>query len=349
MIIHQNTTAIGSVTGSCERRFKANGTRRVLRNVALAAAFAVPTGSLLAAGPLPVNLGSTANFAILAGAAITTTGGGLVYGDVGASPIAGSAIAVSQAQVHGTIYEVDASGPAGAVVAPSLLTTAKGDMTIAFNDAANRTPVPSGTFLNPGVGNIGGMNLIPGLYKFTATASITGTPLTLTGGPNDVWIFQIAADLQVASYEQVILAGGAQARNVFWQVGTSANIGTYAVFAGTIIAYQGVVMMTGSSTDGRLMSFNAGVTFDGVVNDLPQPAVPVFTSISVTNAHSVAIVLSTTPYFPVTLQSCTNLAAPNWQTVATNYPSLSPWVYTDTNAMTTNLVKFYQAFITTPD
>ena len=82
--------------------------------------------------------------------------------------------------------------------------------------------MPSGPFLNPGAGNIGGLNLIPGLYKFTGTAMITGSNLTLTGGPDDVWIFQIAADLQVGSSIQVILAGGAQPRNIFWQVTTSA-------------------------------------------------------------------------------------------------------------------------------
>ena len=91
------------------------------------------------------------------------------------APIAGSAIGVTAAQVNGTIYEVDASGPAGAVVAPALLTAAKGDLTTAINDAAGRSPTPSGPFLNPGAGNIGGMNLVPGLYKFTGTALITGS------------------------------------------------------------------------------------------------------------------------------------------------------------------------------
>jgi hypothetical protein len=132
---------------------------------------------------------------------------------------------------------VDASGPAGAVVAPALLTTAKGDMTTAYNDAAGRSPVPTGTFLNPGLvpgsADISGMNLAPGLYKFIGTASLTSADVTLTGGPNNVWIFQIASLLQVGNGVHVILAGGARAGNVFWQVGTSATIGTTAIFAGT--------------------------------------------------------------------------------------------------------------------
>jgi hypothetical protein len=227
--------------------FKVIRTKQILLSFFLAAAFMASHRTLLAAGPAPVNLGSTAHFTILAGAAITTTGGGTINGDVGASPIAGSAIHLTQAQVNGTIYAVDASGPAGAVIAPSLLTTAKGDLTAAYNDAAGRTPTPTGPFLNPGSGNIVGLNLGPGLYKFTGTASITGGAVTFTGGPDDVWIFQCAADLEVGSMAQVVLAGGAQARNIFWQVGTSATIGTFAVFKGTIMASQAITMNTTSA------------------------------------------------------------------------------------------------------
>jgi hypothetical protein len=141
---------------------------------------------IFAAGPPALNLRSTANFVILSGAAITSTGGGIIAGDVGASPIAGSAIGVTCAQVIGTIYAVDASGPACAVIDATRLTTAKGDLTTAYNDAAGRTPVPTGPFLNPNGGNLGGLNLVPGLYKFTSTALITGADVTLTGGPDDV-------------------------------------------------------------------------------------------------------------------------------------------------------------------
>ena len=113
-----------------------NATARILTSLLLA--LAIPQ-MLSAAGPLPVNLGSTANFVILAGAAVTTTGGGIINGDVGASPIAGSAIGVTCAQVNGTIYAVDASGPPCAVIDPTLLTTAKNDLMTAMTDAAGRT------------------------------------------------------------------------------------------------------------------------------------------------------------------------------------------------------------------
>ena len=329
------------------KTLKINGTTQILMGLVLAAAFMAPY-RMLAAGPAPVDLGSCAHFAILAGAAITTTGGGAINGDVGASPIAGSAIGVTAAQVNGTIYKVDASGPAGAVVAPALLTAAKGDLTTAINDAAGRSPTPSGPFLNPGAGNIGGMNLVPGLYKFTGTALITGSDVTLTGGPNDVWIFQIAADLQVGSTIQVILAGGAQARNIFWQVGTSATIGTFAVFKGTIMANQAVVIDTSSTMEGRAMSFSAGVTFNGAGGSLPTAEGPIFTSISRTTTSSATVVLRTSPYFLLTLQASPSLSPPNWNTITTDTPITSPWTFTDHTATANIPKRFYRAFITTP-
>jgi hypothetical protein len=248
----------------------ANATGRILTTLLLA--LAIPS-HLWAAGPAPVNLLSTAPFVILSGAAITTTGGGTINGDVGASPIAGSAIGVNCAQMNGTIYAVDASGPPCAVVDATLLTAAKNDLTTAYNDAAGR-PAGTGPNLNPGAGNIGGMNLAPGLYTFTTTALITGSDVTLTGGPDDVWIFQCAQDLQLGSGIKVILAGGARAKNIFWAVGTSAVLGTFSVFKGTILAEQAVTMNTSSTLEGRAMAFTAGVTYNGTGAGLPSTNAP---------------------------------------------------------------------------
>ncbi|MGZ8901147.1 MAG: choice-of-anchor D domain-containing protein, partial [Limisphaerales bacterium] len=248
---------------------------------------------MLAAGPAPVDLRSTAPFAILSGAGITSTGGGTINGNVGASPIAGSAIGVTCAQVNGTIYAVDASGPPCAVIDATLLTTAKGDLTIAYNDAAGRTPTPTGPNLNPGLipgsGNIGGMNLAPGLYKFTTTALITGSDVTLTGGPDDVWIFQCAQDLQLGSGIKVILAGGALAKNVFWQVGTSAVLGTFSDFKGTILADQSVTINTSSTIEGRALAFSAGVVFNGNGASVPVTPPPAGPEIEVTQPAGVQI------------------------------------------------------------
>jgi len=226
-------------------------------------------------------------------------------------------------------------------------------LTKAINDAAGRTPVPSGPNLNPGVAfstgyDIGGMNLAPGLYKFgTGQTAFIETDVTLTGGPNDVWIFQCGADLEVASGVHVILAGGAQARNIFWQVSTAATIGTFAVFKGTIMANQAVVMDTSSTMEGRAMSFTAGVTFNGDAGSLPTPAAPIFTDITRTN-NSATVVLSTTPYFLLTLQACPDLSLPNWKTITTDTPVTNTWTFTDNTATATVTQRFYRAFITTP-
>ena len=346
LMIRPNNRVTCSMPANDARTFRVNGTKQIFMGLVLAGALMAPPGTLVAAGPAPVNLGSAAHFTILAGAAITTTGGGIINGDVGASPITGDAIHLTQAQVNGTIYAVDATGPAGSVIDAALLLTAKSDLTTAFNDAAGRTPTPSGPFLNPGAGNIGGLNLVPGLYKFTGTALITGSDLTLTGGPDDVWIFQIAADLEVGSRIQVFLAGGAQAGNIFWQVGTSATIGTFAVFKGTIMANQAITMNTSSVTDGRALAFTAGVTFNGSVGDLPTPNVPEFTDIPRKTTNSVTVVLSTPPLVLATLQSSPGLSPANWTTIATNTPVTSPWTFTNTNVMATVTQRFYRAFIT---
>jgi hypothetical protein len=322
--------------------FTTNLTKSLSLMAALIAA-ALPAG---AAGPAPVNLRSAARFAILSGAEITTTGGGVINGDVGASPITGAAIHLTQAQVNGTIFTVDATGPAGSVIDAELLRVAKGDLTIAYNEAAGRTPVPSGPFLNPGAGNIGGLNLIAGLYKFTGTALITGTNLTLTGGPDDVWIFQIAADLQVGSGIQIILAGGAQARNIFWQVGTSATIDTFAVFKGTILADQAITMNTSSVMDGRALAFSAGVTFNGAAGGRPMPHAPKFTHISRTTEGAVTLVVETTPGYLLTLQTSTDLTPACWTTIATATPVNDLWTFIHSPALATGPMRFYRAFLT---
>lgn len=303
-------------------------------------------GLVLADGPAPIDLGSAAHFTILAGAAITTTGGGMINGDIGASPISGTAIHLTQAQVAGHIYAVDAAGPSGSIIDAALLLTAKGDLTTAYNAAAGRTPVPSGPFLNPGAGNIGGLNLVPGLYKFTSTTLITGSNLTLTGGADDVWIFQCAADLQLGSGIQILLAGGAQARNIFWQVGTSAVIGTFASFQGTIMADQTITMGTSSTMNGRALAFTAGVTFNGNSGVLPTPQNPCFTAVSRTSAGAVSVTVRTTPYFKLILQTSTDMDTDPWTTITTDTPSVDTWSYTHPAILAAGPRRFYRAYLT---
>lgn len=228
------------------------------------------SGIITAQPQLPIDLGSTNNFAILAGASVSNVPLSSVTGNVGLSPAAGSGITgFGAAEITGIVYTVDVSGPAGSTMAPTMLTAAKGDLTTAYNDAAGRTPVPSGSFLDPGTGNIGGLTLIPGLYKFTSTASITGSNVTLSGTATDVWIFQIATALNVGNGIQVILTGGAKASNVFWQVGTSATLGSTSVFKGTILADQSISLNTGAVVEGRLLASAASVTLASSTVALP--------------------------------------------------------------------------------
>jgi len=239
--------------------------------VGLMAALAAPAIAVSQPQQPPVPLGTAEGFVILAASLISNIPTSAITGDVGLSPAAGSNITgLTSQEVTGTIYTVDASGPAGSVPNPTLLTAAQGDLTIAYNDAAGRTPVPTGPFLNPGSGNIGGLTLVPGLYKFTSSASITGSDVTLTGSSTDVWIFQIASDLTVGNDIKVILAGGAQAANIFWQVGTSATLGTNSVFKGTIMADQSISLNDGATLDGRALARIAAVTLAS--NTVTRPA-----------------------------------------------------------------------------
>ncbi len=322
------------------------GPKPPLTGLILATALLIPQGLALAAGPAPLNLRSTASFTILAATTITTTGGGSINGDIGLSPGTGAAIHLTHPQVTGTIYAVDATGPPGAVIAPAFLDTAMGDLTKAYIQARDAVPVPVGAFLNPGAGNIGGMTLGPGLYKFDGTALITGTSVTLTGGPTDVWIFQVATDLQVGNGIQVILAGGAKPYNIYWQIGTSAVLGTTAVFKGTILADQSITMNTGSTMDGRALASNGGVTYNGSGGSLPVPEPPKFTAISKATTGEVALELETTPNFEITLESSTTLLPGSWSLIHQETPASSIFRFTDPATQATGPERFYRASLT---
>jgi hypothetical protein len=207
-------------------------------------------------GPSPVALGSAANFIILGQSAVTDVPSSAITGNVGLSPATGAGIGVSCPEVTGNIYSVDAAGPACKITAASTLTTAVNDTTTAYNDAAGR----AADYVELGAGNIGGLNLGPATYKWS-TALLIPTNLTLTGGPNDVWIFEVAQGLTVSSGVQIILAGGALAKNIYWQVFSAADLGTTSSFKGTIISHTSIVMKTGATINGRLLAGTA-ITLD---------------------------------------------------------------------------------------
>ncbi|MEO7953534.1 MAG: ice-binding family protein, partial [Polaromonas sp.] len=144
----------------------------------------------------------------------------------------------------------------------TLANNAKLCLTTAYGDAAGRSTAPVSVS-----GNIGGRTLAPGLYKSTSTLEISSGDLTLSG--NGVWIFQVASTLTTTPGRQIILAGGAQASNVFWQVGTSATLGTNSSFQGNILADQSITLNTGATLNGRALTRIGAVTLDS--NSVTKP------------------------------------------------------------------------------
>lgn len=225
-------------------------------------------------GPAPVPLGSAGNFVILAKSGVSTTGATTVVGDIGVSPAAASYLTgfalsadasntfSSSSLVTGKLYAADYAPPT-----PAYLTTAVSDMEIAFTDAAGRTVPAAVTEL--GAGNISGMTLAPGLYKWGTGVLVTSVGVTLWGGANDVWIFQIAQDLTVSNSAIITLSGGAQAKNIFWQVSGQATLGTAADFKGIILSQTLISLKTGAKMTGRALAQTA-VTLDATAMTKPD-------------------------------------------------------------------------------
>ena len=214
-------------------------------------------------GPAVVNLGTSGGYAILAKSGVSTTGVTSIVGDVGLSPAAASYITgfalsspptsyTTSAMVTGQIRAADYDAPT-----PSNLTAVVLDMQTAYTDAAGRT-LPDFTEL--GAGDIDGLTLTPGLYKWGTGVSFANG-VTLTGDASSVWIFQIAQNLTVGNGAIVTLSGGAQSRNIFWQVAGAATLGTTSDFTGIILSKTAIVFNTGASFTGRALAQTA-VTLD---------------------------------------------------------------------------------------
>ncbi len=250
--------------------------------------FALMAGSAYAAQPA-VDLGTAGNFVILAKSGISTTGTTSINGDIGVSPIDSTAITgfglimdpsnqfATSSLVTGKVFAADYTSPT-----PTIMTAAVSDMETAYTNAAGRT-LPDYTEL--GAGNIDGMTLTPGLYKWGTGVTIPNG-VTLSGGSNDVWIFQIAQDLTVGNGAIVTLSGGAQAKNIFWQVAGETTLGTTSNVKGIILSKTAIVMNTGAKLNGRALAQTA-VTLDANAVTAPTgSSTPTPTPTTATNTGS---------------------------------------------------------------
>jgi hypothetical protein len=208
-------------------------------------------GSLLAA-PLalsaqaPVGLGTAGNFAVLAGSTVTNTGPSVISGSVGLAP--GSAVT---------------GFPPGIVIAGTtqvangVALQAKNDLVTAYNDAAGRSSTATVS------GDLAGRTLTPGVYTSASSLGLSGQlTLDAQGNPSAVFVFQAGSSLIVGSGSEINLIGGAQACNVYWQVGSSATIGTSSAFVGNILALTSITMTTGATLQGSVLARNGAVTLD---------------------------------------------------------------------------------------
>jgi hypothetical protein len=198
-----------------------------------------------AASPTGVGLGKATPFAVLGASEVTNTGASVISGDLGVSPT--TSVTGTPEVVDGSIYG-----------ATAVAATAQAALGTAYTDAAKRTPTTLADFSTTA---LGGKSLVPGIYNATSTMQLTGT-LTLNGNgdPNSVFVFQAGSSLITASDSTVMLIGGAQACNVFWQVGSSATLGSTSSFVGSILALTSVTLTTNVTVTGRVLARHAAVT-----------------------------------------------------------------------------------------
>ena len=213
-----------------------------------------------------VTLGGAADYVIVAKTAINNSSTSAITGDLGLSPAATSYITglaltnatgyATSSQVTGKLYAADMAAPT-----PDNLTASVNNMITAYNDAAGRT-LPD--FIELGAGNIGGKTLTPGLYKWTGNVTVPSS-IVISGDADAVWIFQIAGNLTISSAVNITRSGGAQVKNIFWQVAGQATIGTTAHFEGTLLSKTGITLQTGASVKGSLLAQTAVILDSNVV------------------------------------------------------------------------------------
>src|ERR1700722_4378696 len=225
-----------------------------------------------------VNLGTAANFAVLAGSTITNTGPTVVSGDIGLSP--GTAI---------TGFPPGSQSTGTTDVANGVALGAENDLITASTDAAGRSPFVTVS------GDLGGTTLVSGVYRSTSSMGLTGTvTLNGAGNPDSVFIFEAGSTLTTASTSTVLLENGAQACNVFWQVGSSATLGTTTNFAGSILATTSITLNTGATVNGRVLALGGAVTMDDNTITVPTCLLSSATTTSTTTTIAGGTTTTTT-------------------------------------------------------
>ena len=236
----------------------------------------VVTVTVAAAGPAPVVLGDAGNYALFSNAGMSSSPDSVITGDVGVGPgVTSTAITTgftkaldssgefaTAPQVTGRIYAFDYASPT-----PAYVSSSSADMGIAYDDARGRLN-PDG--VNLGGANLAGLTLSPGLYKWSTGITLAvNTSVTLNGGPNDVWILQVAGDLTTGANSNVVLTGGAVPENVFWQIDTALTVGANSSFKGVVLTGTAVTLGNLSVINGRLLAKTA-ITMDA--NPITKPA-----------------------------------------------------------------------------
>lgn len=253
--------------------------RRAVITRVVAAAFAALGFGLAAVLPIvtaaaaqaPVGLGTAGSFAVLAGSGITNTGPTTITGDVGTHP-------TPSMTGFGTVTIVGSTHAADAVALQ-----AKNDLTTAYNEAVAATPTTAVAT------ELGGLTFTPGVYG-SPTLGITGTlTLDTLGDPNAVFIFKADSTLISAANSSVIVRNGGTACNVYWQVGSSATLGTGTTFVGTVLAATSITATTGATVQGRLLAGTGAVTMDTNTITRPQCAPPLATTTTVPGSTSTTL------------------------------------------------------------
>ena len=245
-----------------------------------------------------LNLGTASTYAVLGGTSVTNTGSSIISGNIGVNPGTSFTGMPPLVQSSGTINTANAAA-----------LQAQSDLTAAFLVAAGLTPFTNIT------GDLGGQTLVSGVYRGGAIG-LTGT-VTLTGDASSVFVFQASSTLITASGSNVVLTGGVSPCNVFWEVGSSATLGTTSTFNGSIMALTSVSLNTGASVQGRVLAQNGGVTLDG------NTVIDTCSATTATTTTSSTTTSTTTPT-TTTPTTTTTAATPVTTTTAPVIPIGSP-------------------------